>query len=1238
MELSPSPNAKALSGTRRQGLARRLAAAVAGLMVTLASHAQSFEVFEPAGISTTGSDFTTVEGLSADGSAIIGNTSVPGVGPAELAPFIWRADTGLFVITNLHSGAPVQAVGVANGGNRAALKSTAPLPMGQWATLLWTRTNGLQSTGFLTTGPAEPRAMSSNGKVIVGRTKSLNAPAFNQWEAFRWTAELGMVGLGDILGDPDVDRFTSEAVGVSAEGRIVLGRVRYGGVPGIPEAGAYYATARWVDGGLPQMLPKPPLAEDEDGYFPDAISANGTQVVGHYWYGGDHIPGGGFEPQIDRAYLWSESLGFTILYEAVGHALVPTGVSDDGLVVVGYRTTSSEPAAIWTPDRGMRPLRDALTELGIDPGGFTLGGVAGISADGRIIVGTGTDIRGKRRGYRAVLWELPPRKIIVNSVADRPMVSGGNCCDTGEKLANGDIECTLRAAIEAVNAGCGDRIEFAVPGVAIPKVTPQTPLPAIHSRVDIDGTTQSGGQVEISGTESTGICLDLQGGGSRVRGLVINNFTGADGVGIRLLGGGRNVIIGNYLGTDVRGNARAFNLRNLVITNSSYNEIGTTRPGEGNVIADAVEIAGTASTGNLIVANRIGIGADGTSAIGRNVGINILGGRDTRIGGGSGEGNYIAGISEFAVFVNDCQDTLVEGNYVGLDVRGIGALGGEVGIIGVSTSDSALANLIIRSNRVAGVRAGIVILGNKTTGTRVTDNVVGTRFDGSGALPAGVDADHARFGIRVDGSPNVQVLRNIVSGADMNLLIAGKPQMTYTPCQDNDGDGLCDNSSELVFHSPEDPGESDGAHSDVGGVIVGANTLGLNEGLRVPDGAQQRFGVAVYRSARDLQIRNNVVAGHSECDIWLSDGTRLQLMQNRIGTSDGSNRNSQVGVLVEKTSGVTIAPSGTFLGNTISRQKKAAILVRDGATNLLIRQNQIGTGPGGAVAWPNGSGIHASGPNITGLRLEDNLINASATNAVLLELSATAVLQGNRIGVSSAGLGLSNKLGVVVRNTPVELRDNTIAYNGVGITIIGSQPALIQGGPLYENGSGDSAEAILYLDQSNPVPSVFILSKLTTPGGKIALSFTGVAPSAAGGDVEIEIYGNRAGERQARTPLGRRMVRPNDRFSFALEGEPGSAFDTLPEFSATATQNGRTSVLTPVKRVKVEARPIVTGTTSTDISLQWPATVPFTLERGNGPAGPWVPVLVVPMVVDGIATVTLPLDGESQYFRLVLDP
>ena len=56
-------------------------------------------------------------------------------------------------------------------------------------------------------------------------------------------------------------------------------------------------------------------------------------------------------------------------------------------------------------------------------------------------------------------------ELVVNSTADLPAKDPfGCCCDTGRKLADGQVECTLRAAIQISNSHPGkDIIYFDVP-------------------------------------------------------------------------------------------------------------------------------------------------------------------------------------------------------------------------------------------------------------------------------------------------------------------------------------------------------------------------------------------------------------------------------------------------------------------------------------------------------------------------------------------------------------------------------------------------------------------------------------------------------------------------------------------------------------------------------------------------------------------------------------------------------
>ena len=91
----------------------------------------------------------------------------------------------------------------------------------------WTQSEGMTGLGFLPGGEDESiaNAISPDGKVIVGQSTSANTTRFNGfWEAYRWTKADGMIGLGDLPGG----RFMSVALGVSANGEVVVGRSNTG--------------------------------------------------------------------------------------------------------------------------------------------------------------------------------------------------------------------------------------------------------------------------------------------------------------------------------------------------------------------------------------------------------------------------------------------------------------------------------------------------------------------------------------------------------------------------------------------------------------------------------------------------------------------------------------------------------------------------------------------------------------------------------------------------------------------------------------------------------------------------------------------------------------------------------------------------------------------------------------------------------------------------------------------------
>lgn len=191
--------------------------------------------------------------------------------------------------------------------------------------------------------------VSFDGTVVVGRTSSGSSR-----EAYRWTIEDGMVGLGDFSGGS----YASEARAVSADGTTVVGKGR---------TSTGDAAFRWTNttGMLGIGTSYPSTAE--------GVSANGSVVVG------THSPGGG-----SQAYhLVIGGSGITNLGGLPGGSgnSQAFDVSTDGAVVVGQSSSGSGSEAFqWTSSGGMAGLGD-LT------GGSFFSIATDVSADGSVIIG-----------------------------------------------------------------------------------------------------------------------------------------------------------------------------------------------------------------------------------------------------------------------------------------------------------------------------------------------------------------------------------------------------------------------------------------------------------------------------------------------------------------------------------------------------------------------------------------------------------------------------------------------------------------------------------------------------------------------------------------------------------------------------------------------------------------------------------------------------------------------------------
>jgi len=279
--------------------------------------------------------------------------------------------------------------------------------------------------------------------------------------------------------------------------------------------------------------------------------------------------------------------------------------------------------------------------------------------------------------------------------------------------------------------------------------------------VTVSGNTRDG--IRIEGTSDNRI----GGSTSSARNIVSGNghFAFLAGAGIVIAGttAERNVIAGNYVGTDATGTLDRGNVWGILVEGGTDHEVGGTGAGDGNVISgnarDGLQVGHlvTPPSAVLVQGNRVGTDASGSAPLGNlDYGIYVAA-SDSTIGGTTPTARNLASANGDALFdhgivVGGTSTTgvLVQGNYVGTDAAGALDLGNAGDGIEMR---AAVGNAIGGSAAGAGnlssgnTRFGIILPSG--SGGLVLGNVVGTSADGLSPLGNSI-------GIRVD-APNTQI-------------------------------------------------------------------------------------------------------------------------------------------------------------------------------------------------------------------------------------------------------------------------------------------------------------------------------------------------------------------------------------------------------------------------------------------------------------------------------------------------
>ena len=200
-------------------------------------------------------------------------------------------------------------------------------------------------------------------------------------QAFRSTATNAVQGLGFFP-----DGVESRALGVSSNGGVVVGYGHH--ADGV-------RAFRWTEQGGMQNLG---VLTNGAASRAAGVSSDGSTVVGAVEFDND----------TERAFRWTAGAGMVDISGAGIVYSLATAVSADGSVVVGQMagTNGVNQAFVWDDANGMRSIRDLLLAAQVVAvEDWQLGLATGISHDGSIIAGIGTNPDGHPESWRAV---LPP--------------------------------------------------------------------------------------------------------------------------------------------------------------------------------------------------------------------------------------------------------------------------------------------------------------------------------------------------------------------------------------------------------------------------------------------------------------------------------------------------------------------------------------------------------------------------------------------------------------------------------------------------------------------------------------------------------------------------------------------------------------------------------------------------------------------------------------------------------------
>ena len=422
--------------------------------------------------------------------------------------------------------------------------------------------------------------------------------------------------------------------------------------------------------------------------------------------------------------------------------------------------------------------------------------------------------------------------------------------------------------------------------------------------------------------------------------------------GILILGAGtnNNLVIGNYIGLTASGGGALANahIGVQIFNGAQGNIIGGLTSGARNVISgnkrQGIIVAGSGTSGNLVLGNYIGLNAGGIFSIPNGnenfathsfyPGVAIFSGAQNNIIGGTvaGSANVISGNTGQGILISGSGTTgnLVQGNFIGTNTTGAGAIGNGFAdppnnyrYAGITIFSGAQSNTIGGTaagagNVISGNGAhGVLIFNSGTNANVVQGNLIGTNATGTGPVPnfyEGVTlsdgAQNNLVGGTVAGARNIlsgnstrgvgifdaATMNNMVQGNYIGLNAAGTGALANTfsgieifLASNNTIGGTNGGARNFISGNGDRGVLIDGANAS--GNLVQGNTIGLD--INGTARANGNTGVTLNTGAHANTIggtasgTSNIIAGNTQQGIALTDSTTIQnaIRQNSIFTN-----------------------------------------------------------------------------------------------------------------------------------------------------------------------------------------------------------------------------------------------------------------------------------------------------------------------------------------------------------------